>query len=186
MPHQQKVAFSLVEGSVIYQSKYYNTVRSRPVFSNYVANPDPEPIFAPNNTGSHMSVPEITLRESLSGLILSCSIESARQERKVDLLDTIQGFMSLRWGKRCSHATTSELPEGTRSRKLPLCATTVLRPWAGDGHLPVAMTRDRPEAQFWCCMYEKVESLILQKGCCLDCVVQQLPARTSGALIIAG
>ena len=177
MPSHQLVTFTMVEGRIVHEQRYHQYLQAAETQSRPKADfPLMEPIV-PSHIGVHSGNPLLTIREVSRSLELHISIEYARSEVKLNLMQVILGYIGTRWTTVCAHPVIKPMDPSTDA-----LATSVASPAAAARRLGVVMTRWNPMAQFLCCEYGY--QAILQKECCLDCAADTLGSTTNGIIIV--
>ncbi|KAL6713313.1 hypothetical protein ACLMJK_008778 [Lecanora helva] len=170
IPHTQTISFALVEGMLMFEHQYHESLRQSSV--NEYAGYDELHLpkydkIRPSHIGEPTGGPLLTIREGYKTLELSCTIEYAGNQVVIDLISAIHGYIGLRWAAECGHPLDEYLDESRYQAK----PTSVAAPAAHAG-IRVAMTRGNPMAQFFCCNANYWA--VLQRRCCLNCAAKEL------------
>ena len=176
LPASQHIRFSLVEGRVVHEGRYHRHVLAAGDTARPTAKESLMETVTPSNVGVYSGNPLVTIYEGFNMLELSCSVQYARNEVKLNLKAVLLGYIALQWSTTCNHRVTDHLDP-----KHKAIATPVSSP-AADGRPGVVMTRWNPVAQFLSCDYGY--NIILQRDCCLNCAVEGLGDRPDAYVIV--
>ena len=179
VPSHQSVTFTLTEGILMFEGRYYNELLARRVGprprTRKVLEADD---IRPSLDGIHISSPTVTIREAFNYLEMLCSLKSSGHDTKLDFVDVFWGYIGMRWTNPCHHPLTDPMDLDKDRFQL----TSVARPFAEE-RFGVVMARWNPMAQFFCC--EIGYQAILVKDCCLNCAAEGIPIGASVVFIVA-
>ena len=179
VPSHQSITFTLTEGSLVFEGRYYNYLGagwdgSRPKTRSVLEADD----IRPSLDGMHISSPTVAIREAYTCLEVLCSLKSSGHETKLGLVEVIRGYIGMRWTEPCHHPITD--PRNLDKDRFQL--TSIASPAAKE-RFGVVMARWNPMAQFLCC--KNGYQAILVKDCCLNCAAEGIPVGAPVVFIVA-
>lgn len=177
------VAYELREGQILVNDRYYLRLRSvgakqRPCASNSLFNFKGK--ITPSSSGEHSDL-VFTIRESVEAAELRTTAICQGHSLHLSLTLIIISSLCLQVADPCDHDPGSTLDE-VHSRDV--FTTSIVAPRVENDTKTVAITQTKgnPIAQLLAC--EGSAGAILQRGCCLNCAVEQARAERVGQIIV--
>jgi len=182
LPFGPLASFELLDGKLIFEERYYETLSS----ASTAARPKAKKSIArerggikPSSIGEHKSL-LMTVRETASCLEVRTTARYAGTNVHLRLSGIIQASFSLERTLACSHPLTNLLKDTSHEVVL----TSIEAPWSSKrGSIAIAMTQSNPTAQLLCC--EPGARMILMQDCCLDCALKQAASGSFNIILVS-
>jgi hypothetical protein len=177
------VAYELREGQILVNDRYYLRLRSvdarqRPCASNSLFNFNGKII--PSSSGEHSDL-FFSIRESVDAAKLRTTAICQGHNLHLNLTRIIVSSLFVQVADPCDHDPGSTLDE---AHSRDVFTTSIVAPRVENDTKTVAITQTKgnPIAQLLAC--EGSTGAILQRGCCLNCAVEQARAERVGQIIV--
>ncbi|MCJ1272229.1 hypothetical protein MMC21_000015 [Puttea exsequens] len=166
MPAHQSITFKSEDGQVIYEGWYYRPVHAAGEPRHEARKPLIPDVVRPSNIGRYEGSKNLMfIYEKIDSLMVRYPLTMDSFHKSVDLRRIKLGYIGMRWTDSCPHSVDDYMD----MVKYKPMSTSVAAPSAF-GRLAVAMTRGSVISQFFAC--EDGHQAVLQRRCCLNCVVE--------------
>jgi hypothetical protein len=174
LPREMNGQYSLVEGRLINNGQYHNSLRHNVVKARPLAKKpllSHKPSIAPSCGGEHSDL-LITVRECFDFLEMKTMVRVGGSTVHLNLGTTIIASWGLEETRPCEHSSLTPLdPDDCKY----VITTSVASPSASKKKIAIAQVQGNSIAQLLCCT-AGTRSLI-QTDCCLHCALEQAEGR---------
>jgi hypothetical protein len=170
LPREMNGQYSLVEGRLIHNGQYHNSMRHNTVVARPLAKKallSHKSSIAPSCGGEHSDL-MITVRECIGYLEMRTTARVGGSTVHLNLDATIISSWGLEETRPCGHSSATPLDSDDCKGVI---TTSVASPSASGKKIAIAQVQGNPVAQLLCCN-PGTRSLI-QTDCCLYCALEQ-------------